>query len=435
MLPLRQNAGAREDAKENGARGKPAQRAGANRRPVLGNVTNQVRRQPQRVAKEKHSVLLAAPRQITGQENEVPYRNINGKKAAQESFSIFQDVPAALSEQVAEPIVHELDLEDEPMMDQENLPLPEPQLHQAVVGLNIHDSIIHPHIPLAPLRLENRLNESPMLEDGQIVAKPNEHGLDPYFSDIYDYMRSIECMFRPAFDYMNRQSDVSTSMRNILVDWLVEVGEEYKLHRETLFLAVSYIDRFLSLVGVHRPKLQLVGTACMFIAAKYEEIYPPDVNEFVYITDDTYTRNQVIKMESVILKLLEFRLAVPTVTWFCERFLDVIQSSEKCRNLAHFLTELSLVEIENYLVFRPSEIAASAIILARSTIGEGLPWPVCARMASQYSLNDLEPCVSLMFKHYSRKHILPQQAVVEKYKHEKFGAVSLLEPPPVLAIY
>ena len=53
MLPVRQNAAAREDIKENGPRGKPAQRAGPSRRPALGNVTNQVRRQPQRVAKEK----------------------------------------------------------------------------------------------------------------------------------------------------------------------------------------------------------------------------------------------------------------------------------------------------------------------------------------------------------------------------------------------
>ena len=56
-------------------------------------------------------------------------------------------------------------------------------------------------------------------------------------------------------------------MRSILVDWLVEVSEEYKLHTETIFLAVNYIDRFLSYMSVQRARLQLVGTACMFIAA------------------------------------------------------------------------------------------------------------------------------------------------------------------------
>ena len=66
---------------------------------------------------------------------------------------------------------------------------------------------------------------------------------------------------------MTKQPDITFNMRAILVDWLVEVGEEYKLHNETLYLAVNYIDRFLSFMSVQRAKLQLVGTACMFIAA------------------------------------------------------------------------------------------------------------------------------------------------------------------------
>lgn len=82
-------------------------------------------------------------------------------------------------------------------------------------------------------------------------------------------------------------------MRSILVDWLVEVAEEYKLSLQTLYLTINYIDRFLSVMSVLRGKLQLVGTACMLIAAKFEEIYPPDISDFVYITDDTYNAKQV----------------------------------------------------------------------------------------------------------------------------------------------
>ena len=92
---------------------------------------------------------------------------------------------------------------------------------------------------------------------------------------------------------MKKQSDINHSMRAILVDWLVEVAEEYKLLPQTLYLTINYIDRFLSVMSVLRGKLQLVGTACMLVAAKYEEIYPPDVSDFVFITDDTYTTKQV----------------------------------------------------------------------------------------------------------------------------------------------
>ena len=66
---------------------------------------------------------------------------------------------------------------------------------------------------------------------------------------------------------MTKQPDITFPMRAILVDWLVEVSEEYKLRTETIFLAVNYIDRFLSYMSVQRARLQLVGTACMFIAA------------------------------------------------------------------------------------------------------------------------------------------------------------------------
>jgi hypothetical protein len=78
---------------------------------------------------------------------------------------------------------------------------------------------------------------------------------------------NFQVRHRPKPGYMNKQPDITYSMRSVLVDWLVEVAEEYRLQTETLYLAVSYIDRFLSFMSVVRAKLQLVGTAAMFIAA------------------------------------------------------------------------------------------------------------------------------------------------------------------------
>lgn len=140
--------------------------------------------------------------------------------------------------------------------------------------------------------------------------------LEEYREDILEYMKESEQQHRPKHMYMRKQPDINHSMRTILVDWLVEVCEEYRLQSETLCLAISYIDRFLSVMSVVRAKLQLVGTAAMFIAAKYEEIYPPDVGEFVYITDNTYTKKQVLRMEQLILKVLTFDLCVPTFSTF-----------------------------------------------------------------------------------------------------------------------
>lgn len=88
-----------------------------------------------------------------------------------------------------------------------------------------------------------------------------------YQAEILEYLREAELKHLPKCGYMRKQPDINQSMRTILVDWLVEVCEEYRLQSETLCLAVSYIDRFLSTMSVVRAKLQLVGTAAMFIAA------------------------------------------------------------------------------------------------------------------------------------------------------------------------
>ncbi|KAG8062737.1 hypothetical protein GUJ93_ZPchr0003g18389 [Zizania palustris] len=118
----------------------------------------------------------------------------------------------------------------------------------------------------------------------------------PYASDINSYLRSmeVEAKRRPVADYIETvQVDVTANMRAILVDWLVEVAEEYKLVSDTLYLTASYIDRFLSANAINRQKLQLLGVSAMLIASKYEEISPPNMEVFCYITDNTYMKQEV----------------------------------------------------------------------------------------------------------------------------------------------
>ena len=97
-------------------------------------------------------------------------------------------------------------------------------------------------------------------------------------------------------------------MRAILIDWLVDVHLKFKLVNETLFLTVNLIDRYLERAQVSRQKLQLVGITALFTACKYEEIYPPDLRDFVYVTDKAYTKKQILNMEGGILKELNFNI-------------------------------------------------------------------------------------------------------------------------------
>ncbi|AQK67113.1 cyclin9 [Zea mays] len=104
-----------------------------------------------------------------------------------------------------------------------------------------------------------------------------------------------ELMRRPSPNYMEGlQRDITKGMREILIDWLVEVSEEYKLVPDTLYLTVYLIDRFLSRNYIERQRLQLVGITSMLVASKYEEICAPRVEEFCFITDNTYTKAEVL---------------------------------------------------------------------------------------------------------------------------------------------
>ncbi len=238
---------------------------------------------------------------------------------------------------------------------------------------------------------------------------------------------------------MTKQPDITFAMRAILVDWLVEVGEEYKLKNETIYLAVNYIDRFLSIMSVQRAKLQLVGTACMFIAAKYEEIYPPDLGEFVYITDDTYSKKQVLRMEQLVLKVLDFELAASTQLLFIDLYNKEAgsedddleeRSSIEASHLALYLSELTLLEAETFLVYKKSQVAASCVALARHTVNLAA-WSDHMVQVSEYRVDDFKECLVRLHETFTKAPSMAQQAIREKYRHARNGSVADLDPTPI----
>jgi len=267
-------------------------------------------------------------------------------------------------------------------------------------------------------------------ENGEDIEATAEISLFPeYEQDVFLFLRSREVALSTKFNYMEKQPDITMNMRQILVDWLVEVSEEYKLQTETLHLAVNYIDRFLSLMSVQRSKLQLVGTAAMFIASKYEEIYPPDVSEFVYITDDTYTKRQVLRMEHLVIKVLEFELGSPTMHLFASKMSAMAGSCERTTSLSMYLVELALMNAE-FLNWRASMVAAAAVALSRHTLGYQA-WPTRVEEGSGYTLAEIHQCLLKLHQQHVAAEDFPQQAMREKYRDAKHHGVSDIQPAVV----
>ncbi|CAJ1973435.1 unnamed protein product [Sphenostylis stenocarpa] len=258
----------------------------------------------------------------------------------------------------------------------------------------------------------------------------------PYVSDIDAYLRAMEMQRRPMVNYMNKvQSVVTTNMREILVDWLVDVAVEYKLLPETLHLSISYIDRFLSVSPVAKSRLQLLGVSSMFIASKYEEVNPPRVEKFCSITDNTYQKEEVVKMEAEILGSLNFELSNPTAITFLKRFLGVASQNQKKQNLkieflSFYLAELSLLDYD-CIRYLPSILAASAIFLARFIISpEVHPWTSSLSEWSGYKPVELKACVLTLHDLYFSRKAASLQSVRDKYKQHKFKYVANLPSPP-----
>ena len=103
-------------------------------------------------------------------------------------------------------------------------------------------------------------------------------------------MQLTEKNTQPNGFYMRNQKDINENVRAILVDWIISVHAKFKLLPETLYLTINLIDRYFARFVVMKADVQLVGVASLLIATKYEEIYPPTVKDFIYLTDNTYTR-------------------------------------------------------------------------------------------------------------------------------------------------
>jgi len=391
----------------------------APKRAALGVITNQanVRKQPSRAAKPKNVEVFQDENAYVNKKSTKAF----GQQPLQSSqFSVFVDdaVKPKPSAKPPKSLNHSTELLDT-IAAVPRVPLAEVPCSPETI--NLDDSAESPMV----LDISHDEEKKPFDREAVILTVPE------YEEDIYAYLRQAETNNRPKPGYMRRQQDITSSMRSILVDWLVEVSEEYKLHRETLFLAVNYIDRFLSKISVLRGKLQLVGAASMFLASKYEEIYPPDVSEFAYITDDTYTKQQVLRMEHLILKVLTFDVAVPTTNWFCEDFLKACDdTNDKLKALTMFLVEMTLIDMDTYIKYLPSVTAAAALCLSRYSLGME-PWPQHMVKKTGYEVGHFVECLKDLHKTYLGAETHPQQSIAEKYKTDKYHQVTDFKKNPV----
>ncbi|KAK7188119.1 cyclin [Paraphaeosphaeria sporulosa] len=243
-----------------------------------------------------------------------------------------------------------------------------------------------------------------------------------YGDEIFEYMHSLEERMKPNAQYMDLQAEIQWSMRSVLMDWLVQVHNRFTLLPETLFLSVNYVDRFLSAKVVSLGKLQLVGATALFLAAKYEEINCPSVQEIVYMVDGAYTIDEVLKAERFMLSMLQFELGWPGPMSFLRRVSKADDYDVETRTLAKYFLEITIMD-ERFVGCTPSFLAAGAHCLARFMLKKG-DWSQAHVHYSGYTLQQLRSLLSVMLEccEAPQKH---HAAVYDKYTDKRYKRASI----------
>lgn len=267
---------------------------------------------------------------------------------------------------------------------------------------------------------------------GDIDAQDSENPqlCAEYAPAMYAYLRTLEEGLVIKKDFL-KGCCVNGKMRGVLIDWLIEVHTQFKLLQETLYMTVYIIDKYLQVEGltIRRNKLQLLGVSAMFIASKVEEMYAPEINDFVYITDNAYSAAEIRQMELKILNTLNFNMSRPLPLHFLRRNskagdVDVLQHT-----VAKYMVELSLLEYD-LAHYPPSLMAAASLYLSLRILEPNATlanvWTPTLQYYSTYTTRDLLPVVVKVAQAILKAKDSKLQAVHTKYMSKKFMKVGEL---------
>ena len=274
----------------------------------------------------------------------------------------------------------------------------------------------------------NKSSFAPVVKDlpGSVASIDADCGsekkVQPYVGLSLEYLLSKSGGLSVRKDYMLSQPYVNEKMRAVLVDWLVDVSQKFKLLPQSLFMSVSIVDRFLSRKTVERARLQLLGIASVLIVGKYEEIYPPTLKDYVSVCDNIYSSEEIVDMESEILIELDFDLALPVSFVVLEFFRCFIHLEEKEFAFCQFLLESALLDLE-HLDYSPSELAAGSIFLVHRLFKKPT-WQNNEENVTKVSLPKVKTCAKTLYSILARLSEQNLTAISCKFASPKYFEVA-----------
>ena len=184
-------------------------------------------------------------------------------------------------------------------------------------------------------------------KSNKYIIKRNTQIPYEYFNEYLEtYCReekTLEFKIKPNF--IQNQKEINCRMRAIIVNWIIEVHDRFKLLPDTLFLSIIIFDRYMSVVNnIDKNKLQLIGVTSLLIACKYEEIFSPEMRDFICLLDREYEKEDLMEEENNILKILKFEVIYPSTLRYYEILRIEFNIEEKYYKYGNYLLELCLLD-------------------------------------------------------------------------------------------
>ena len=236
----------------------------------------------------------------------------------------------------------------------------------------------------------------------------------------------------PDYTYMTRQTEINEKMRSILVDWLIDVHFKFGFTDETLFMTVSIIDRYLSISQVSRTNFQLLGITALMIACKHEEIDLPKIDDFIYITDNAYKKDEVKKMEFDVLSKLNFAFLYPSPIKFFEYLSNHFNFEKKQHMMGKYLMESFLLDVKN-AKYKPSIISCACTYIVMKFFkmknyqeSYSKKFYVLDETKEKYSEHNIKECAKDICLFVDNINKTNYQACVKKYSKPEQENVAML---------
>ncbi|XWS69486.1 hypothetical protein CRYUN_Cryun04dG0182900 [Craigia yunnanensis] len=205
------------------------------------------------------------------------------------------------------------------------------------------------------------------------------------------FLRDYAEEYRFTTDY----GDLILQQRSFMVRWIVEQCTAKEFQQETIFLGVCLLDRFLSKGFFKNSRsLQIVGIACLALATKIEENQPYNSvrQKNLYIGSNTYSRNEVVAMEWLVMEVLNFQCFLPTIYNFLWFYLKATKADAEVEKRAKYLAVLALSDHEQ-LRYSPSTVAAGVVIMASMDGNQHGSYHQVIEIHMRTKYNDLPECM------------------------------------------